>query len=190
MMFQHRGKYSISVSLYAVKPTPDQEVTNNPGLLYHHNGTSSLGFQQGLALTGTLAVTDIFSKSAEAVSSKATLLASIYAPDISDKRGEPNGANITQRPLQEPSLPELPHPKEQNEEETESRQDHNQERVEKTPADGVDGQLSVITTGFSDAWRTKLTTSANHGTAPWPRLRPTRQQPSGSQQGRARRTCT
>lgn len=52
-------------------------------------------------------------------------------------------------------MPEMSRPKEQGEEETESRQDHHQERVEETPDKGIDGQLSVMTTGIDDTRRYK-----------------------------------
>jgi hypothetical protein len=57
----------------------------------------------------------------------------VDAPDISDKRGQPDGPNITQRPFHEPGLPEPPHPQEESEAEPQSRLDNNQECVKNAP---------------------------------------------------------
>lgn len=82
----------------------------------------------------------------EIVSSRAILSASIYAPDISNERGEPNGANITKRPFQEPGNSEPAHPEEDGEREPKTRLDYRQECIQNTPDRDRRCQLHTIMT--------------------------------------------
>lgn len=84
------------------------------------------------------------------MSARAVHLASIYAPDISDKRSKPNGANITQRPFQEPGDSETLHPEEDGERDPKSRLDYRQKCVENTPDRDVRCQLYSVVTGIDE----------------------------------------
>lgn len=106
----------------------------------------------------------------------------MYVPDISDKRSKPDGANITQRPFQEPGDSETLHPEKGSERQPKSRLDYHQKCVENTPDQGAGCQLYSVVTSIDETKRDSPLPQASEPSGGCPGLVP----PHNSRQDRGK----